>query len=79
MNLIHLLNNKMGKYIISFLLGLGLASLFRVACKDKNCVLLKSHNDDEFNKKIYKIDNKCYRFNQVSTKCDSNMKTVEYE
>ena len=38
MNLRRLLESELGKNIISILLGLGLATLFRKVCHDKNCI-----------------------------------------
>ena len=38
MHLKRLLNTYTGKMMISILLGLGLATLFRKACNDKNCI-----------------------------------------
>ena len=38
MNLRRLLESELGKNIISILLGLGLATLFRKVCTDKNCI-----------------------------------------
>lgn len=78
MNLDNLLHTKVGKYILSFLLGLGLASLFRVACKDNTCVVLKAPTDyQQIEQKTYRINDKCYQFKPVATKCSSSMKTVE--
>jgi hypothetical protein len=33
-----LLNSPMGKVFISILLGLGLATMFRTVCEEKNCI-----------------------------------------
>ena len=39
-----LLYSKTGNIIISILLGLGLASLFRFSCKNNNCIIFKAPN-----------------------------------
>ena len=39
MNFQRLLNTEYGRNIISIFLGLGLASLFRKVCTDKNCII----------------------------------------
>ena len=44
MNLRRLIYSDIGKYIISILLGLGLATLFRKVCKDRNCIVFKAPN-----------------------------------
>jgi len=67
-----------GKHMLSIILGLGLASLFRAACKDKNCLIFKAPPIEELKDKIYKRNNKCYSYKPVATKCDSNKKILEF-
>ena len=57
--------------IISIILGLGLASLFRQACKGDSCIIAKGPNIQEISKKIYKIDEKCYKYTPRATNCSS--------
>ena len=73
-------HSQTGKYVMSVLIGLGLASLFRSVCKGKNCVLFYAPPLEELKGKIYKSgSNKCVRFNPIATKCDFKKKTVEFE
>ena len=44
MKIKQLINSKEGKYIISVVLGLGLATLFREVCKDKTCIVFKANS-----------------------------------
>ena len=67
-----------GKYVMSILLGFGLASLFRTICKEKNCLIFHAPPLEEINGKIYNYDNKCYKYVPVSTKCDTNKKIVGF-
>jgi hypothetical protein len=67
---------KTGKYIISILLGFGLACLFRNVCKGKNCILFISPPLDEIKNKIYEFDNKCYTYKEKIIKCNNNKKQV---
>jgi hypothetical protein len=77
MHLDNLLHTKVGKYILSFILGLGLASLFRIACKDKNCVIYKAPLDSEnIENKTYKFADKCYKLTKEKTNCNANLKTI---
>jgi hypothetical protein len=71
-------HTETGKIIMSILLGFGLASLFRTVCKDKDCLLFYAPSLDKIKDKIYKIDNKCYKYNIKSTNCDSNKKIVGF-
>ena len=41
------LHTHSGKYIMSVILGFGLATLFRTVCKGKNCLLFKAPPMDE--------------------------------
>ena len=71
-------HTETGKYIMSILLGLGLASLFRTVCKDKDCIIFKAPPLDKFKDKIYKNGEKCFKYNPVATKCSLNAKTVNF-
>lgn len=78
MHLGKFVHSKTGKIIMSILLGFGLASLFRTVCKDKDCLLFYAPPLEKIKDKIYKSGNKCVKYSPVSTKCDSNKKTVEF-
>jgi hypothetical protein len=43
------MTSEVGKKLFSILLGLGLSSIFRMSCKEKNCIVYSS---PEFNKEI---------------------------
>jgi len=80
MKLKSLMNSPMGKIFISILLGLGLASLFRTACKEKNCIRFAGPVISEVDGKIYKHGEKCYKYeSQSSGKCDSTKRVVDIE
>ncbi len=72
-------HTETGKYIMSMLLGFGLASLFRTVCKDKNCLIFHAPPLDQFKDKIYKSNGKCVKYNSVSTKCSTNAKIISFE
>jgi hypothetical protein len=67
-----LMDSKSGSILISILLGLGLAALFRQACKDKQCIVVKGPNVEEIAKYYYKIDQDCFKYTPVVTECASN-------
>jgi hypothetical protein len=79
MHLEKFVNTERGKIIMSILLGFGLASLFRTVCKDKNCLIFHAPPLDKFKDKIYKDENKCFKYNPVATKCSINTKIVDFE
>jgi hypothetical protein len=77
MNFKRLLTTPLGKILLSVILGFGLASLFRKACTDKNCIHFKGAAISDINGKTYMHDNKCYRYSSTSTKCDKKNKIVD--
>jgi hypothetical protein len=64
-----LLDNYWGAFFFSFILGLGLAALFRRVCNDGNCVIVQGPPRDEVENKIFKKDSKCYRYISKDTDC----------
>ena len=79
MNLNRLLNTEMGRVFISMLLGIGLATLFRRACNDKNCIVFNGPIHTDFEGKTYKYGEKCYKYSISPTKCDSMKRVIDIE
>lgn len=72
-----LLYTEVGKMFISILLGLGLATLFRKVCKDKECIEFHGPVINEINGKVFQYGNECYKFKQrAAEKCDTSKKIV---
>lgn len=65
-----ILDNPAGAKLVSIIMGLGLAAMFRQVCKGKHCIVVKGPNVDEVNKYYYKIDGNCYKYTPVVTNCD---------
>ena len=63
---------------MSLLLGFGLASLFRNVCKDKNCIIFHAPPLEQIKNKIYKYEDKCYKYETTQTKCNKNKKIVDF-
>lgn len=61
-----------GSFIISVILGLGLAALFRKACKDKSCIVIKGPSTQETSKYYYKIQDDCFKYTPVVTECEES-------
>jgi hypothetical protein len=68
-------HSQTGKIVMSILLGIGLASLFRSVCKGKRCKVLAAPPIEEIENQIYKFDGKCYKIEKSAVKCD-NKKTI---
>jgi hypothetical protein len=77
MNVKRLINSTFGKIILSILLALGLASLFRKVCNDKNCVVFNGPVITEVDGKILKHGEKCYKYSMEADKCDSTKRVVD--
>ena len=75
----NLLKSDGGKYIISAILGLGVASLFRKVCNDYNCIVYRGANyEDEINDKTFKHNDKCYKYSIQPVTCDDKFKIVDF-
>lgn len=63
------LTSHAGSIIVSIVLGLGLAAVFRRACKGKHCVVVKAPPRHETHDFCYKIDRACYRYRPRAIPC----------
>ena len=76
-NIDKLFKTDSGKKLMSVILGLGLATLFRESCKSRSCIIYQSPPLSELNTKTYKHNGKCYTFKEESTTCDPNKKNIQ--
>jgi hypothetical protein len=68
----------MGRVFISILLGLGLATIFQVTCKEKNCIKFAGPVISEVDGKIFKHGEQCYKYEAVSSgKCDEHKRVLD--
>lgn len=65
----NIMNTEYGSIVISIVIGLGLASFFKKVCKNGRCIVIKGPPINEINKNIYKINEECYKYTPVATKC----------
>ena len=79
MNFKRLLNTNIGRIFISILLGLGIATLFRKVCTDKNCIKFNGPIiGDDIEDKPYKFNNKCYKYSFEPDKCSKTKRIVDF-
>ena len=78
MNLKQLIYSPSGKIFISVLLGLGLATMFRKACNERNCLRFVGPSMEKLNNNTYKFDDKCYSFKSTAESCSSTKKQVHF-
>tara|TARA_B100001758_G_scaffold171495_2_gene148416 strand:+ start:20637 stop:20918 length:282 start_codon:yes stop_codon:yes gene_type:complete len=77
MEIKRLLNTDFGVKLMSIVLGLGLATLFRKVCNGRNCMIFKGPSIDEVKKNTYKKNNKCYQFNYENVDCDTKKSIID--
>jgi len=78
MNLKRLIYSDVGRIVISIILGLGLATLFRRVCKERDCLVFHAPEMNKIKGQVFKFNDKCYKFEEEIEKCDSMKKTVEF-
>ena len=78
-NILKSIHTKFGRYLVSVILGIGLASIFRKSCDNKDCLDFKGPHHLDIIQKIYKHNNECYSFEQASISCDKKKSHIEYE
>lgn len=76
MNIKRLIHTPLGQILLSMILGIGLASMFRHVCHGKNCIRFNGPVISEMDGKIYKFGEECYKYKTVPTKRDKTKKTV---
>jgi hypothetical protein len=72
-----LLYSETGRIMISIILGLGLASLFKKACDTQGCLKFVAPPKEKLDK-VRKYDGKCYAMKVEAGKCDRSKKQVKF-
>lgn len=66
---IAMLETKTGVILVSVILGLGLSAIFRKACKDNRCIVIKGPPMKDIQQFTYKLDDQCFKYTPVVTDC----------
>jgi hypothetical protein len=77
MNIKRLITSPIGKIVLSIILGVGLASLFRKVCNDKNCITFNGAVIKDIDGKTYKHGEKCYKYSASPYKCDTMKRIID--
>ena len=77
-NIKRLLHGHYSKYVISAILGLGLASLFRKICNDRNCLVFYGPKIDTIENKTFGFNDKCFKFEKKTGTCSKQKKIVPF-
>lgn len=78
-SLSRLINSDGGKVIISIILGIGLATLFKKACNDRNCLVFKSPSLSNIKGQIFKDGDNCVTFEENNIKCNTKKQQIDFE
>lgn len=65
------MHTKAGQMLISIILGIGLASLFRKTCTNKSCYKFIGPQVKKVTDNTYIHDNDCYKFSYNTQQCKS--------
>ena len=68
----NIFTTREGRIMISIIWGLGLAALFRKACKGRSCIIMKGPSPSEMEGKVYGFNDKCYTYSAENTTCAKN-------
>ena len=72
MNLSKVLKTESFSIAFSFLIALGLVTLFKPVCKGKECIDSKAPSNKEIQESVYQIGEKCYKFKSEPRDCPAD-------
>jgi hypothetical protein len=72
------LHTTSGRYLMSVILGIGIASFFRIVCKGNDCIEFRAPPMDQIKDKIHKNGNKCYKYVASATTCNKSKKILHF-
>lgn len=73
-----LLYSDPGRYAISIILGLGLATLFRKVCKDRECLVFQAPDMHKIKDQTFRFNEKCYIFEEKAESCNNSKKILKF-
>lgn len=79
MDIKKIIDSDRAAIVMSIILGLGVATIFRKICTEKDCVIFEPPSKDFLTKGILKYDNKCYQNETQHVRCDKNKKKVRFK
>jgi hypothetical protein len=77
--LLEKLKTPAGVIVLSIILGLGLASLFRQACIGVDCNRFIAPSIKKLKDKVFKTDDTCYAMTERMVTCDATKKVFDFE
>lgn len=77
-NILKAVDTRVGRIVISVILGIGLASIFRKVCNTRDCLVFEAPPMNEVTKNTYKYNGRCYRFQESPVACSAEKKIIEF-
>lgn len=77
MNFKRMLHTEFGRFLLSVILGLGLATMFREVCEGKNCLIFNGPVISEIDGKIYKFGEYCHKYSLNPVSCSKTKKIIK--
>jgi rhodanese-related sulfurtransferase len=71
------LASERGSILISIVIGFGLATFFRKACKGRACLIVRSPPLADLKKNVYKIDGQCYKYRPYVVPCSNPATSIK--
>ena len=73
------ITSDVGRKLLSILLGLGLSAIFRLSCKEKNCIVYSAPDlNKDILDKVYSYNGKCYTYTPLNVPCDLSKKIMTF-
>lgn len=63
------MSKRVGCWLVSVLLGFGLATMFHRVCVGRDCVIVKGPSVDYVTKHMWRNGQECYKYKVASVKC----------
>ena len=70
------IKSKLGMDILSIILGLGLAGVFKFSCDNRNCIVHRVGDLKKYEDKL-KYNDKCYNVFEKMETCNKKKKIIE--
>ena len=73
-NILKFFKSKLGMKLLSIILGLGLASIFKMSCDNRSCLVFKAYELQ--NNNVIKYGETCYEATEKIEKCDKTKEII---
>jgi len=70
--MLDIMAHPVGNILISAMLGLGLAALFKKVCNDGHCVVVKGPPFEDIKDKVFVFEDKCYQYSPKAASCSKS-------